>query len=151
MSLFVRLRLSFSPTYRWASSTSVRSLRSLATPNGDARSRLSQPKGFEPFFHDKQYSTKHQILNLQRGTKTQCFANFQNINDQLTVFSQSIRSNTTADTRVLHLYVRLSSMLTLAPQAFPSVRAFASLSSRPRVRRQRLRTAALALTGWHVV
>ena len=77
MSLFVRLRLSFSPTYRWASSTSVRSLRSLATPNGDARSRLSQPKGFEPFFHDKQYSTKHQILNLQRGTKTRCFAKLQ--------------------------------------------------------------------------
>ena len=71
---YVRLRLSFSPTYRWASSTSVRSLRSLAAPNGDAQSRLSQPSGFEPFSHDKQYSTKQQILSLRRGTETRSFA-----------------------------------------------------------------------------
>ena len=55
----------------------MRSLRSLATPNGDAQSRLSQPSGFEPFFHDKQYSTKQKILRLQRGTKTQHFAKLE--------------------------------------------------------------------------
>ena len=42
---YVRLRLSIG--------TSVRSLRSLATPNGDARSRLPQPKGFGLFSQEK--------------------------------------------------------------------------------------------------
>ena len=58
-------------------STSVRSLRSLATPNGDAQSRLSQPNGFEPFSHDRQYDTKSQMLSLQLGTKTQSIAKLQ--------------------------------------------------------------------------
>ena len=55
-------------------STSVRSLRSLATPNGDAQSRLPQPKGFGPFSHDRQYSTKHHILSLQLDARIQSFA-----------------------------------------------------------------------------
>uniref|UniRef100_A0A2A4YZT5 Uncharacterized protein n=1 Tax=OCS116 cluster bacterium TaxID=2030921 RepID=A0A2A4YZT5_9PROT len=55
----------------------MHSLRSLATPNGDAQSRLSQPNGFELFSLDMQYGTKHQILSLQRGTETQSLAKLQ--------------------------------------------------------------------------
>ena len=52
-------------------STSVRSLRSLATPNGDAQSRLPQPKGFGPFSHDMRYGNKQQILSLRCSTRSQ--------------------------------------------------------------------------------
>ena len=66
----------FSPTYRWAIGTSVRSLCSLATPNGDARSRLSHLR-FEPFPHDRQYDTKQQILCLRCRTGMRRFAKLQ--------------------------------------------------------------------------
>ena len=54
-------------------------------------------------------------------------ASFQSINYQPTVFLQPILGSAPANTRELHLYVRLSSLLALAPQAFPSVRALHTL------------------------
>ncbi|PCI86451.1 MAG: hypothetical protein COB24_09820 [Hyphomicrobiales bacterium] len=55
-------------------STSVRSLRSLATPNGDAQSRLPQPKASDPF---PTISTRLQILSLSGRTEIRSFAKLE--------------------------------------------------------------------------
>ncbi|PCI86794.1 MAG: hypothetical protein COB24_08590 [Hyphomicrobiales bacterium] len=70
MHFFVRLWPLFLSFALLSISTSVRSLRSLATPNGDAQSRLPQPKGFGPFSQDRQYGTKNKIQSLHCGTYT---------------------------------------------------------------------------------
>uniref|UniRef100_A0A2A4YXD9 Uncharacterized protein n=1 Tax=OCS116 cluster bacterium TaxID=2030921 RepID=A0A2A4YXD9_9PROT len=67
------VRAAYRPTLCWHC---VRSLRSLATPNGDARSRLSHLR-FELFSHDRQYRTRQKILSLQWGTEAQSFAKLQ--------------------------------------------------------------------------